>query len=257
MKKKDSVSMVKTLYGHESIGYHNADLDASVQRLVRGQTYKNLSTIWLTPIRKPRECPCGCKVIVYPGFHSKVMSSWMALQRPMNQPFIGPLFFEGDEVGIAFQKGFEMVLDHPELSKWKYILTVEEDNLPPIDGILKLYEAIQQGYDAVGGLYWTKGPAGQPMCYGDPKVMPRNFVPQVPIPDTVQHCNGLGMGFNLYKMEMFKKMPRPWFKTVQEPGKTFTQDLWFYNNAGAAGFKFACHTGCKVGHLDVNTGQVW
>ena len=243
MKRKDSVKLPKLLHEQDNVGYHNSDLNASVQRLIKGQTYRDLSTVWITPTRgqiKP-----------------KVISSWMALQRPMNQPFYGPLFFEGDEVGVAFQKGFETVLDHPELSKWKYILTVEEDNLPPSDGILKLYEAIQQGYDAVGGIYWTKGAGGQPMIYGDPRIMPRNFVPQKPIPDTVQHCNGLGMGFNLYKIDMFKKMPRPWFRTVQEPGKAFTQDLWFYNNAGAAGFKFACHTGCKVGHLDVNTGQVW
>lgn len=226
----------------ESVGYHNRDLDKSISRLVRGQTYRDLSTVWVTPTRG--------------SITPKVVSSWMALMRPMNQPFLGPIFIENDEVGIAFQKAFEMVLDHPELSKWKYILTVEEDNLPPSDGVLKLYDSIKD-YDAVGGLYWTKGEAGQPMCYGDPNVFPRNFVPQVPRPDTVQHCNGLGMGFTLFKIDMFKKLPRPWFRTVQEVGKGFTQDLWFYNNAGAAGCKFACDTRVKVGHLDVKTGQVW
>lgn len=233
----------RALQQDSNAGYHNANLEASVQRLVKGQTYKDLSTVWITPTRgqlKP-----------------KVVSSWLALQRPMNQPFFGPIFLEGMEVGEAYQKGFEMVLDHPDLSKWKYILTVEEDNLPPPDGILKLYEAIQKGYDAVGGLYWTKGEGGQPMIYGNPSVMPRNMVPQVPQVDTVQHCNGLGMGFNLYKMEMFKKMPRPWFRTVQEKGASFSQDLWFYNNAAGFGFKFACDTRVKVGHLDVNTGMVW
>jgi hypothetical protein len=232
-----------TLITPQEIGYHNSNLDASINRLVRGQTYKDLSTVWLTPTRgtlKP-----------------KVVSSWMSLIRPMNQPFLGPIFVENDEVGCAYQKAFELVLDNPELSKWKYILTVEEDNLPPSDGLLKLYESIEMGYDAVGGLYWTKGEGGQPMIYGDPKVMPRNFVPQPPIPDTVQHCNGLGMGFNLYKIEMFKKMPRPWFKTIQGAQGQFTQDLWFYNNANAAGFKFACDTRVKVGHLDTNTGMVW
>jgi hypothetical protein len=226
----------------DHVGYHNANLEASINRLVRGQTYKDLSTIWITPTRgtlKPR-----------------VVSSWMALQKPMNQPFFGPIFVENDEVGCAYQKAFEMVLDHPDLSKWKYILTVEEDNLPPPEGLLRLYESIKD-YDAVAGLYWTKGEGGQPMIYGDPRVMPRNFVPQKPIPETVQHCNGLGMGFNLYRIEMFKKMPRPWFRTVQENNQGFTQDLWFYNNAGAAGFKFACDTRVKVGHLDVNTGMVW
>jgi hypothetical protein len=225
------------------MGIHNQKFNSSVERLIKGQTYKNLATIWLTPTRGQ--------------LAPKVVSSWMALTRPMNQPFIGPVFIEGDEVGVAYQKGFEMVMDNPELVKnFKYILTVEEDNLPPADGLLKLYESIKH-YDCVGGLYWTKGEGGQPMLYGNPSVMPRNFVPQVPLADTVQHCNGLGMGFNLWKIEMFKKLPRPWFRTVQEAGKGFTQDLWFFNNAGMAGFKFACDTRVKVGHFDVGSGIVW
>ena len=47
------------------------------------------------------------------------------------------------------------------------MLTVEQDNLPPQDGIMKLYESIEEGFDVVSGLYWTKGDAGQPMIYGD------------------------------------------------------------------------------------------
>lgn len=229
------------------VGIHNGQIEESSARLIKGNTYKDLSTIWITPTRGT--------------IRPRVVTSWMGLMRPMNQQFIGPVFVEQDEVGIAYQKVFDMVLENPELSKWKYILTVEDDNLPPQDGLLKLYESIEKGYDCVAGLYWTKGEAGQPMIYGDPKVMPRNFVPQVPLPDTLQHCNGLGMGFNLWRIDSFKKklkdMPKPWFQTVQELGKAFTQDLWFYNNAAAYGFKVACDTRVKVGHYDHSTGLVW
>jgi len=232
---------------NSDVGIHNGQIDSSINRLIKGNTYKDLSTVWVTPTRgtlKPR-----------------VVSSWIGLMRPMNQPMIGPLFIEQDEVGIAYQKIFDMILDHPEISKFKYILTVEEDNLPPQDGLLKMYESIEKGYDCIGGLYWTKGEGGQPMIYGDPKVMPKNFLPQVPIPESVQHCNGLGMGFNLWKIESLRKklkdMPKPWFKTVQEKNQQFTQDLWFYNEASKHGFKVACDTRVKVGHLDLNTGIVW
>jgi len=229
------------------VGYHNGNIDSATERLIKGNTYKDLSTIWVTPTRgvlKPR-----------------VVSSWIGLMRPMNQPFIGPLFIEQDEVGIAYQKIFDMILDNPELSKFKYILSVEEDNLPPQDGLMKLYESIEKGYDCVAGLYWTKGETGQPMIYGNPDVMPRNFVPQIPKSETLQHCNGLGMGFNLWRIESFqnklKDMPKPWFKTVQENNKQFTQDLWFYNEAAKYGYKVACDTRIRVGHLDVNSGMVW
>jgi hypothetical protein len=226
----------------DNCGYHNLHLDQSIARLQRGQTYRDLSTVWVTVTRGLLK--------------TKVVSSWMGMMRPMNPPFYGPIFIENEEVGVGYEKAFEMIVDHPELSKWKYILTVEEDNLPPQDGLMRLYESIDQ-YDVVAGLYWTKGEGGQPMIYGDPAVMPRNFVPQMPRPETVQHCNGLGMGFNLWRMDLFRKVPRPWFRTVQEIGKGFTQDLWFFNEAAKYGVKVACDTRVKVGHLDTQTGMVW
>jgi hypothetical protein len=228
-------------------GIHNGAPEESSNRLLKGNTYKDLSTIWFVPTRG----------ILRP----RVVQSWMSMMRPMNQMVLGPLFIENEEVGTAYQKAFETVLDNPELSKWKYILTMEEDNLPPQDGLLKLYASIEKGFDCVAGLYWTKGEAGQPMIYGNPAEMPRNFIPQVPQLNTLQPCNGLGMGFNLWRIKSLKTklkdMPKPWFKTVQENGKQFTQDLYFYNEAARHGFRVACDTTVKVGHYDHNTGIIW
>ena len=235
--------MKNKLEAASEMGYHNQNFDATRERLLKGGTYKDLSTIWVTPVR---DGVMSCKVI----------SAFVALQRPMNQPCVGPIFVSNMEVGDAYNQAIEMILADSNLSKFKYLLTIESDNLPPSDGLIKLYEGIQK-YDGVGGLYYTKGENGAPMIYGDPKVFPRNFVPQVPQVNAIQHCNGLGMGFNLFRMEMFKKMPKPWFKTVQENGACFSQDLWFYNNAAAFGYKFACDTRIKVGHYDVANNMVW
>lgn len=228
------------------IGRHNADLDKSRDRLIAGNSYKDLSTVCIIPTRGM--------------IHYKVVQSWMSLMSPMNQKFLR-IFVANHEVADAYNAGIEMVLANPDLSKWKYILTLEEDNMPAPDGLLKLYEGIEK-FDVVSGLYWTKGEAGQPMIYGDPKVIPKNFIPQLPQPDTLQPANGLGMGFNLYKLSIFKKMEKPWFKTVQkyEPGKgieCYTQDLKFYENASKLGYKFACDTRVKVGHYDAQNDIVW
>jgi hypothetical protein len=193
----------------------------------------------------------------------------MAMIRPMNQMVVGPLFIVGKEVGDAYEQAMEAILGHPQLSKFQYLLTVEDDNLPPPDGLVRLYEAIEgkvtgQRYDAVGGLYWTKGREGQPMIYGDPKRLPKDFMPQIPLVDTVQACNGLGMGFTLFRMSMFKdkRLEKPLFKTEQQytPGvgvSMFTQDLRFFHRAGALGYKIACDTRVKVGHLDIEGDYVW
>lgn len=230
-------------------GEHNSR-NNTLGRLEKGKTYQDLSTIIICPTRG--QVP------------AKVVQSWMNLMRPMNQKVIGPMFAIGLEVGAAYNNMIGQILANPELSKWKYILTIEEDNMPPPDGLLRLYENIDK-YDVVGGLYWTKGEEGQPMIYGDPKVMPKNFIPQIPQPDALQEANGLGMGFNLWKLKMFKDKRLEfgeWFKTEQSynPGvgsKAYTQDLYFFEKAGALGYKFACDTRVKVGHYDINTDTVW
>lgn len=227
-------------------GKNNANLEVARDRLIRGSTYKDVSTICIIPTRG-----------IIPA---KVVQSWMGLATPMNQKFMR-IFIEKMEVGDAYNAGIEMVLNHPELAKWKYILTLEEDNCPPPDGFLKLLESVNK-FDVISGLYWVKGDNGQPMIYGDPKVMPKNFIPQIPIPDALQECNGVGMGFCLFKLEMFRKMPKPWFKTQQERGadgvfRAGTQDLYFCQEAARYGYRFAVDNRVRVGHWDQSTETMW
>lgn len=238
----------------QHVGRHNAEPARSRDRLIRGGGYKNQATVAIFPSRG--------------DLHPKVVASWMNLLTPMNQKFLR-LWPLGMEIGEAYSQTVEQVLADPELAGWKYLLTIEADNIVPPDGLIRLLESIEGGvdgkrYDAMGSLYWTKGEGGQPMIYGDPTVMPRNFLPQLPLPDTVQPCNGLGMGFTLFRLSMFKDpaIPRPLFKTVSSyaPGqgiRVYTQDLHFFENALGLGYRFACDTRVKVGHYDAREDIVW
>lgn len=222
------------------LGKHN--------RHFKGSSYKDQSTIIICPTRGM--------------LSSRVVSSWMGLVKPMNQWVLGPIFFKGFEVGDAYEAALNWILSSPDFKKVKYLLTVEEDNIIPWDALLRLLEAID-GYDAVGGLYFTKGIEGQPMCYGPTEIVPRSMVPFLPAPDTLQPCNGLGMGCTLFRLKMFRdgKIEKPFFKSQQEVTPTgfkmFSQDLYFFNNAKSAGYRFACDARVKVGHLDVETDEVW
>ena len=133
-------------------GFHNSHLEESSSRVLRGNTYRDTSTIWVIPSRGVIPC--------------KVVSSIVSIIKPMNQKFFGPLFVENMEVGDAYQRAMELILGNRDLSQWKYIFTSEEDNILPQDTLLKLLESMDQ-YDAVSGLYWTKGEGGQPMCYDE------------------------------------------------------------------------------------------
>lgn len=231
--------MGKVLRKADFGGKHNQDLEASISRMKRGRVYEDLSTIWLTP--------------TLGTVPSAVLPSWMSLQTPMNQPVV-KVFVERQEVGEAYEQAIDSFIKDPFLSKFKYVLTVEHDNMPPPDGLLKLYESIKD-YDGVGGLYWTKGEGGMPMIYGTPDEFPIHFRPVPPIPETIQPCNGIAMGFSLFRMSMFKdpSIPRPLFRTA--PGST--QDLWFCKQAAKRGYRFAVDTRVRVGHLDSATGIVW
>lgn len=232
----------------DNAGIHNASDYAA--RLEKEKTYRDLSTVIVCPTRGM--------------IPARIVQSWQGLIRPMNQKVVGPIFMEGMEVGEAYNQVIQMILENPELKEYKFLLTIEEDNAPPPDGLIKLYESIDD-YDAVGGLYWTKGEMGQPMCYGDPKVMPLNFIPQVPAPNTVTPCNGLGMGFTLFRMEMLKDTRFEygnWFKTKQEVvegvgAQVYTQDLWFFQKARNLGYKFACDARVRVGHYDTQQQIMW
>lgn len=227
-----------TIIVSEDTGFHNSSSE-TVKRLEASKSYQDLSTICIVPCLK--------------SIPARVVQNWLSLASPMNQKFIR-IFAYNMEVGTSYSETIDMILNNEELKNWKYILTLEHDNMPPADGLLKLYENMDK-YDAIGGIYFTKGAGGQPMSYGNPSVFPINFIPFLPPPDSVTRCNGLGMGFTLFKLEMLKdkRLPRPLFQTTM----SYTQDLKFFEAAGRLGYKFACDSRVKVGHYDLENDIVW
>lgn len=205
--------------------------------------YRDLSTVWITPTRG--------------SMGTRVAFSWLHVMGGFNQPLC-KICVEGYEVGKAYNEAVSLILSNPALSKFKFMLTVEEDNTVPPDGLLKLYESIQK-FDVVGGLYWTKGEGGVPMIWGDP-ANPGTFIPQAPKKDSLQECNGVGMGVTLFRMDIFKNpgfVQGRWFETTGEIGNVKTQDLDFCMKASKMGYKFAVDTRVKCGHYEKETGIIW
>jgi hypothetical protein len=217
-----------------------------------GSTFKDSSTVVLIPTRGM--------------VHYKFVQGYKNLISPMNQKRFD-LWNAGDEVGFSYDKMVKFVLDHPELSRWKYILTLEDDMIVPADAHVRLLESIEHfACDAVSAIYFTKGPINMPMAYGDPAVNRIEFAPRdirvALAQGQFMRVNGIAMGCALWRISSFKKLDPPWFKTVADvtPNgavEMFTQDLWFCRKALAAGWSFGVDMRVRCGHLDVNTGEVY
>ena len=236
----------------ENAGRHNAALDESRGRIIRGATWKRQRVVVVLPTAEAVPTVCA-------------MAFWNLTFPPNQQAY--RMAAVGCEVGEAYSMAVDQILAHPELSTWEYLLTLEHDNTPPQDGLLKLIARMDAHpeFACIGGLYWTKGEAGVPQIWGDPRDPVPNFRPQAPPPDDAPYeaklveCCGTGMGFNLWRLSMFKDpaLRRPWFKTIAGAEGVGTQDLYAWTDFRKAGYRCAIDCDVKVGHLDMATGIIW
>jgi hypothetical protein len=226
-------------------GVHNQDLENTASRLHKQGIWDNLNTVMFTP--------AGQVLPTYTAI------AWESLHRPPNTP-TARLFSLDQEVGFAYSEIIKVILEHEVLSSWKYLLTMEHDNIPPPDGLIQLLARMQDNPDlsAVSGLYFTKGKDGYAQIWGKPNE--KHFCPQPPATDgSLVECRAIGMGFALFRLEMFKdeRLPRPWFQTKADATGTRTHDLNFWDTATDLGYRCAVDCGCRVGHVDVANRTVW
>lgn len=227
-------------------GRHNADQNVTRARLMQGGSWKKQRIVVIIPADK-----------LIPA--RVALSLWNLVFPPNNG--VVRIMAQGMEVGEAYSAAVKNVLEHPDLSQWEYLLTIEHDNLPPSDGVIRLVEQLEKHPElaCVGGAYYTKGEGGVLQAWGDPKDPVVNFRPQLPVPNELVECCGTGMGFNLFRLSMFKddRLRQPWFVTLKGKGGVATQDLYFWSDARKYGYRCAVDCAVRVGHLDLATGIIW
>jgi hypothetical protein len=223
-------------------GTHNKDLHKTSARLLKGGSWKKQRIVVVIPSADT--------------IPAKVVLSWMNLAFPPNNG-VCRILATGMEVGDAYSTAIEQILSHPELSKWEYLLTIEHDNCPAPDGVVKLVERMEEypEFACIGGLYFTKGPGGVAQIWGDISDPLPNYRPMPPDPNGgLVECYGTGMGFNLWSLKMFKdpKIEKPLFKTFNgKEGKGVgTQDLAFWSKVRPLGYRCAVDCSVRVGHYD-------
>jgi hypothetical protein len=223
-------------------GHHNSNMPDTIARLTRSGSWKRQRVVVILPAADMVSTRC--------------VLSWWNLAFPPNNGVV-KIIALGQEVGDAYSNAVESILAHPELSQWEFVLTVESDNMPPSDGVIRLIERMEEHpeFACIGGLYWTKGAQGCAQIWGDVRDPLINFRPQIPDANGgLVECYGVANGFNLFRLALFKdeRIKKPWFRTLNgKDGKGIgTQDLTFWAEARKYGYRCAIDCGCKVGHHD-------
>lgn len=155
----------------------------------------------------------------------------------------------------------------------KYILFIEDDTIPPPGTLMELGRVLDTSDEdvmACGGIYTTRTEPPEPILYMGPGEGAHwNWRMGDIFP-----CWSIGMGCTMIKVELFKKMPKPWFKelkTVQEvrqfpelfediqdkPGTKVgvSTDLFFFTKLNKMGYKVLAHGGVLPIHWDIPKNQ--
>ena len=229
-------------------GAHNANPEATRSRLMQGASWKRQRIVVILPADSSIPAKCA-------------LAMWNLAFPPNNGLY--RILALGHEVGDAYSKAIEAILDNPQLSTWEYILTIESDNAPPTDGVIKLIEDMEAHpeFACIGGLYFTKGEGGVAQIWGDPNDPIINFRPLAPVPGRLVECCGTGMGFNLWRIKMFKdqRLRKPWFKTLNggDGQGIGTQDLYAWSDFRKYGYRCAIDCRVTVGHYDLANDMWW
>lgn len=193
----------------------------------------------------------------------RVCASWMALEDP--EGFPRSWLFAGGAVPL--EQKLTDAIDVALRQNFKFILTVDDDALPPPSAHLHLLNSIGN-YDAIAGLAFKKelGPKGERFPVFWSPAWGTSPAPTTAKPGDLRNFHGIqestivGTHFTLWRTSIFRDVPKPWFTPTIDPVTRryiVAEDEFFCTKARAHGKRVAVDFSLSVGHLDTKTGQVF
>jgi hypothetical protein len=289
----DARPSTKTLTAEEAVARLSGKFDVGfLPPPTKAQAFRDRSIVSVCPTRGVIDPETDRQIMG--GMDEETVMAWEALQWPQNGRKTPLRFAVGYEVGMAYEAFVDFVLAS-SVGSFKYLLTIEDDNLPPPDGVMKLIRAIEEEetadgkpYDAVAGLYFMKDRTNTPLAFGDPEEYRKTGTLRFPaadpaklVPGKVNEVLAVPMGFTLWRMDLFREIEKPWYVSLDDKlfvddgrwmsqeeiandfdaARTYaghmTQDVFFCSRAVQKGKHFGVATQCIVGHKDRLTGRVY
>ena len=166
-----------------------------------------------------------------------------------------PLLCLNEPVAEAREKLVEMALALSPTPK--FLLFIGDDMLPPPGAAQELYGAMRvpalyAKAAGVSALYYSKSKISAPVAW-------RGNIPVRDLPsDAMLEVSGVGLDFCILRTDMFARLDRPWFETVQTEHSRLTEDAYFWNKVRACShLRPYVATSLRVGHFEHNSGHVY
>ena len=198
-----------------------------------------------------------------PTLGRPVPLEWALNFKSLNAPInynVEYMIVPGLEIGVARNNIAKTALERGV----KYLFFLGDDVVPPPHALRQLVYRMENipNLGVVGGVYCAKADPAAPLVfkgngggsYWDWKI------------GEFFDVSGLGMDCTLIRMEVFRKLPEPWFKTVDEDGhidakpnvEVWTEDLYFLNKvAKETEYRICVDASIICDHWDVFGKRVY
>lgn len=181
--------------------------------------------------------------------------------------FVSSLLAQGDPLNMSISYRFEVggevgesrnrLVEHALRIGAEYILFIDDDVILPTNCFNKLVYWAKKGHDVVSGVYYSKQIPPQPLIF---KGRGNGYLSDWKVGDTIEDADGIGMGITLIKTDVFKRISKPWYKSVvnqkEKGGKglvSVDESLYFCDKLKLSGVKILVDTSIQGIHFDSNS----
>ncbi|HDK42879.1 MAG TPA: hypothetical protein ENG87_05850 [Candidatus Pacearchaeota archaeon] len=166
------------------------------------------------------------------------------------------------EIGEAREYIINYYLSKSDDIRPDYLFFLGDDMLPPWDALINLHHIMTtENWDVLSGLYYIKQDPPKPILWRDGIVGHLQEGVHYKLDETVI-SDIAGMDFTLIKPDILKKINPPYFRTgptLTDTGGvwTHTEDAWFCKKVKEAGGRIGVATSIRIGHININTGEIY
>jgi len=187
--------------------------------------------------------------IAVPHSYETVYKQWFASYETLIKPRHVALYFEPS---LPLDVNRNACVRKAQETDSEYIFFIDHDNVMDPHMLVRL---LQYNVPIVGALYFERGYPHLPVVYTFPSDEEEEEQGTVKVlhdyPKGLIQVDVIGLGCSLFKMEVFEKIPYPWFSYEYKGNKWGTEDIAFFHKAKDYNIPVYIDTEHTCGHLSV------